>query len=161
VTDVFTPEKIVDALAYLGLSAVPGIRAAFGCGTSGITFPGDTVIAPIPSGGRLEPFTWAVDMPLAPIIRDGSATVTDIDWMLTAHLYLDRNDIAEAQRQASPFYGRLLTAVHSNAQLGGTCNAARIVGFTVEGDEEKVWLRVTVSAWQRLNLETQSGPLWT
>jgi hypothetical protein len=159
-TVVFTPEKIVDALAYLGLSAVEGIEMAFGCGTSGITFPGGVVIAPIPAGGRLEPFTWTVEMPGAPIVRDGSATVTEIDWNLTCRLYLDRADVAQAQIDASPFYGRLLTAIHNNSMLGGTCNSALIKGFAVEGDEEKVWLRVQVSAWERLNLNNQPGPRW-
>lgn len=159
-TDIFTPEKIVDALAYLGLSAVPGIRAAFGCGASGITFPGSVTIRPIPASGHFEPFTWAVDMPGAPVVRDGSATVTDIDWNLNCRLYLDSADVSETIRNAAPFYGRLLTAMHDNSQLGGTCNSARIVGFSIAGDGNADWLGVTVSAWQRLNLDNQVGPRW-
>ena len=158
--DVFTPEQIVDALAYLGLTAVQGVRAAYGCGTSGITFPGGIVIQPIPANARLEPFAWAVSMPTAPIVRDGSATVTEIDWSLICRLYFDSNDVAESERNAAPFYGRILTAIHNNSQLGGTCNSALVKGFALGGDSDKIWLEVTVSAWQRLNLENQPGPRW-
>lgn len=159
-TDVARPERIVDALAYLMLTQCPGVRAAFGCGASGITFPGGVVIRPIPSGGHLEPFTWAVNLPGAPLLRDGSATVLDIDWNLACRLYLDRNDIANAQQQAAPFYGRMLTAIHNTSQLGGTCNSSRIVRFGTGGDDNAIWLDVTVSAWERLNLNNQPGAQW-
>jgi hypothetical protein len=160
VSDLARPERIVDASAYCA-SLVPSVRAAFGCGASGITFPGGVVIAPIPSAGPYEPFTHTSELPGAPIVSDHSATVTEIEWRIPMRLYLPAADLAEARRQAAPFYGRYLAAFHAHAQLGGTANSARITSFAIGGDENANWLDMVLAAWQRLNLDSQPGEPWT
>jgi len=157
--DVARPERIVDASAFAA-RLVAGVRSSFGCGVSGILFPGGVTIPAIPRSGPFEPFTHISDLPGAPGIADRSATVTEIEWRIPMRLYLPAADQEEARRQAAPFYGRYLTVFHQHMQLGGTANSARIASFAVAGDENGAWLAMVLSAWERLDLDNIPGPTW-
>lgn len=165
--DTIDPEKAVDALAYTA-SLVTGIRAVYGCGASGITFPTaiyddpahPNVVRPIPNKMPLEPLTVSVELPTAPRVRHASGTVAEIDWQIPMRLWLAGNSQMEARRQAAPFYGRFLTTFSQYGTLGGHANSCLIQSFALGGDGDSVWLDMVCSVWQRANLDNQPGPSW-
>lgn len=159
--DVFHPEYIVDASAFVARAFVPGVRTAYGAGASeGILgLPGGVQIPVIPDSA-FEAYTHISEMPTAPKVTDYSATVCEIEWRIPMRLYVDRNNLMDIRRVVAPFYGRYLTAFHAHSSLGGTVNSARIVSFILGSDDSGAYLGMTLAAWQRLNLDAEAGPTW-
>ncbi|HLA65025.1 MAG TPA: hypothetical protein VK600_00420 [Candidatus Saccharimonadales bacterium] len=163
-TDASQIEKIVDASAYVA-SLIDGVKTVWGAGTSGITFPVNSVlldgVVKTFTGEPVEPYTHLSDMPSGSFTAH-SATWTDVTWRIPLTLFLDANDQQNARRVGFPFIPKYLAAFAAHSllftQYSGVVNAALLqdVSWTVE---QGTWfaMRMTLEAKERLNLDYQAG----
>lgn len=121
-------DDIVDYTAARAGSAVSGLAAVFGSGSSGTSDPlrsGQT-IRPAPGAPTQEFEHWSEVAALQTsewLTQDGAMRMT---WVLPMRLWLGRADLARLRATAQPFFAAYLGAFQSDHTLGGLAMTSRV-----------------------------------
>ena len=127
--------QIVDYSASLA-AGIPGIKAVFGSGSSGINDPlrpGQPIRSAIENPAQ-EFEHWS-ELPNAPIVVNVTQSGTvELTWTIPMRLWLQRADLAHMRKVALPFYNGYLAAFVNDQTLGGLALISNIGQFAIGED---------------------------
>lgn len=119
-------ELILDAIASK-VATVSGIKRAYGSAAGDPAVP--TMVEDV------------ADAPAAFVFYDGFTVDGHADWERVTHrfvvrIYVSSADVGAAYKALVPFADRMIVAFRSDADLGGTCQRALILGADRPEPEE-------------------------